>query len=132
MQNPVLQEVAALYSSKKDSIQSSRTAKLWLQYMDMITILRNFITAERLGDWILYLETLKQMLPYLAASGHNLYTKSVVVFLNDMQDLPLKHPEVYQQFLDGMHVVRRSNRQWAEISPDLAIEQGLVRKQVCE
>ena len=98
MQNPVLQEVAALYSSKKDSIQSSRTAKLWQQYMDMITILRNFITAERLGDWILYLETLKQMLPYLAASGHNLYTKSVVVFLNDMQDLPLKHPEVYQHF----------------------------------
>ena len=41
---------AALYSSKKDSIQSSQTAKLWLQYMDMITILRNFITAERLGD----------------------------------------------------------------------------------
>ena len=55
--------------------------------MDMITILRNFITAEWLGDWILYLETLKQILPYLAASGHNLYTKSVVVILNDMQDL---------------------------------------------
>ena len=67
------------------------------------------------------------MLPYLAASGHNLYTKSVVVFINDMQDLPLKHPEVYQQFLDGMHVARRSNRQWAGISPDLAIEQGLMR-----
>ena len=65
--------------------------------------------------------TLKQMLPYLAASIHNLYTKSV--FLNDMQDLPLKHPEVYQQFLDGKHVFRRSNRQWARISPDLAIEQ---------
>ena len=111
MQNPVLQEVVALYSSKKDSIQTSRTAELWLQYMDMITILRNLITAERLGDWILYLETLKQMLPYLAASGHNLYTKSVLVFLNDMQDLPLKHPKVYQQCLGGMHVVRRSNRQ---------------------
>ena len=95
--------------------------------MDMITILRNFITAERLGDWILYLETLKQMLPYLAASGHNLYTKPVVVFLNDMQDLPLKHPDVYQQFLDGMHVVRRSNMQWAGISPDVAIEQVLMR-----
>ena len=29
----------------------SRTAKLWIQYMDYIEILRQFIRAARTGDW---------------------------------------------------------------------------------
>ena len=35
----------------KGSSQDNRTAKLWLQYMDMVDILRKFIKAERSGHW---------------------------------------------------------------------------------
>ena len=48
------------------------TAKLWLEYMEMVNIMRAFIRSERTGDWSLHLRTLQDMLPYLAASGHNL------------------------------------------------------------
>ena len=123
----VLQELLNKYSSKTESLKSSRTAKLWLQYSEMILILRKFITAERLGDWDLHLSTLAEMLPYLAASGHNLYTKSVVIYLDHMRRLPHTHPDVYQHFMDGKHCVRRSDRLWAGLSTDLVIEQDLMR-----
>ena len=42
-------------------------------------------------------------------------------------DLPEAHPDIYSKFLDGNHVVRRSERYWAGLSSDLIIEQVLMR-----
>ena len=112
---------------KNDSLKSSRTAALWLQYMDMIDILRQYIRAERTGNWALHLEAISKMLPYLAASGHNHYTKSAWVYLQRMSQLDKQHPDIYQQFQKGFHVVRRSDRLWAGLSTDLIIEQVLMR-----
>ena len=67
------------------------------------------------------------MLPCLAASGHNLYTKYVVIYLDKMKMLPETHPQVYQHFLDVKHFVRRSDRPWAGLSTDLVIEKELMR-----
>ena len=83
--------------------------------------------AERLGDWNMHLTTSTEMLPYLAAAGHNLYTKSLVVYLDEMKRLQDTHPNVYQHFIEGKHVIRRSDREWAGLSPDLVIEQELMR-----
>ena len=63
---------------------SSRTASLWVQYMGMIYILSKYNRAERTGNWALHLQTIQNMLPYLAASGHNLYTTSARVYLQQM------------------------------------------------
>lgn len=106
---------------------SSRTAALWIQYMSTIDILRNYIRGERTGNWELHLQALQDMLPYMAASGHNLYTKSVRVYLQQMTDLKAEHPNVHKHFEDGFHVIRRSNRLWAGLSADLIIEQVLMR-----
>ena len=67
------------------------------------------------------------MLPYLAASGHSLYTKSLHVYLQKMENLQKLHPEIYEKFLNGLHVVRRSDRYWAGLSADQVIEQVLMR-----
>jgi len=55
------------------------TALLWLQYLDMVDILRMYIKAERSGNWRLHLQALSEMLPYLAAAGYNLYTVRPIV-----------------------------------------------------
>ena len=93
----------------------------------MIDLLRRFISAERTGSWKLSLQSLYEMLPYLAAAGHNLYLKSVFHYLETMQTLPESYPNVCQAFQNGVHVVRRSDRYWAGLSPDLVIEQVLMR-----
>ena len=93
----------------------------------MVNILRTFLYAERLGLWKLHLQAFREMLPYLAASGHNNYTKSLVLYLKKMEMLPESHPDVYKHFMEGKHPVRRSDREWAGLSTDLVIEQELIR-----
>ena len=95
--------------------------------MDMVDILRKYIRAERTGNWELHLQAVSEMLPYLAASGHNNYTKSAWVYLQKMDTLENDCPDVYRLFKEGLHVVRRSDRYWAGLSSDLIIEQVLMR-----
>ena len=64
---------------------------------------------------------------FMAASGHNLYTKSAQVYVQRMCKLQVEHPDVYQRFGEGFHVVRWSDHLWAGLSVDLIIEQVLVR-----
>ena len=126
-QTEVIQKLKESLKSKVCSLQSSRTASLWLQYMDMIDILRNFIRAQHIGNWELHLLSLSDMLPYLAASGHNHYTKCVWIYLQQMSKLEDDHPTVYRHFIQGLHVVKRSNRLWAGLPTSLVIVQALMR-----
>ena len=113
--------------AQKNSLLISKNSKLWFQYMEMLDILRKFLKAERTGNWKLYLQAIHEILPYLAASGHNLYTKSVYLYLQDMIKLQQLHPEVHAHFLQDYHVIRRSNCFWAGLPLDLAIEKILIK-----
>ena len=44
-----------------------------------------------------------------------------------MAELESDNPEVYHHFMNGLHVIRRSEREWAGLSADLVIEQVLMR-----
>ena len=106
----------------------SRTAKLWLQYMAYVEILRLFIRAERTGDWHLHLVAVSKMLNIFAATGHNNYAKSSRLYLQMMLDLPSEYPWLYEQFaIHGFHTVRRADRYWAGLWTDLIIEQVMMR-----
>ena len=76
--------IQAIRYGHMDTLAKEPTSILWIQYLDMIRILRNFFTAERLGNWYLDLEAVSEMLPYLAASGHSLYTKSASIYLSSI------------------------------------------------
>ena len=70
---------------------ASRTAKLWLQYLHYISVLKLFIRAERTGNWNMHLVATSQMLNLFAATGHNNYAKSSRLYLQLMNDLPKSH-----------------------------------------
>ena len=123
----IFERIDSFMKKATDSLKHHRTAQLWMTYMRMVDIMRNFIKSERTGDWNLHVQTLHDMLPYLAAAGHNLYTKSMHIYLQQLTHLPVKHPEVQQHFENGFHVVRRSDQYWAGLSTDLVIEQVLMR-----
>ena len=100
---------------------------LWIQCMEMISLVREFVKAERTGNWPMHRSSQAKMLPYFAASGHDNYTKGSYMYLQSRSKLEQNNPKVYQKFLAGYHVVRRSNRYWAGLSTDLMIEQTLMR-----
>ena len=76
--NDVIDCIAKRLDDISKSMKASRTSTLWLQYTEMLDILRQFIKAERTGNWQLHLKSTYEMLPYFAASGHNLYAKSAI------------------------------------------------------
>ena len=55
---------------KSELSRASRTAKLWLQYLEYISIIRMFIRAERTEIWYEHLEAMRLMLNLFAATGH--------------------------------------------------------------
>ena len=93
----------------------------------MVTIACKLVKAERVGNWMLHREATSEMLPYFAASGNYLYAKSAYLYLQSMDELNDTNPKVYELFLKGYHVVRRSDEYWAGLSTDLVIEQELMR-----
>ena len=124
--NQHLQRISPKLRYRKRSL-IGKTVQLWLQYMSTVDILKRFLKAERTGNLLLHLSVVHEMLPYLAAAGHNFYTKSAYLYLQLMNQLEEAHPEVFKSFTGGHHVVRRSNRCWAGISSDSTIEQTLMR-----
>ena len=79
-----LQRLMEKLRHTKTELSSSRTSRFWLQYMNMIDILREFLRVERTGNWLHHLQAVQEMLLYLAAAGHVLYTKSIYTHLQDI------------------------------------------------
>ena len=91
----VLKRIKDNLQKHSESVKmTSRTSALWVQYMNMIDILRKYNRAECTGNWALHLQAIQDILPYMAASGHKLYTKSAMAYLQRMSNLKAQHPDV--------------------------------------
>ena len=108
----IFNRISEKLTAEKSSIAEYKMGKLWIQYTDMIDMLRCFLKALRLGDFLLYLVTLHEMLPYFAACGHNNYAKSAYVYIQDMIELKQLNPDMFCQLKSGLFVIRRSDRLW--------------------
>lgn len=73
-------------------MQLSRTAKLCVQYLCYVEILKLFIRAERTGNWSLHLEAFNQVINILAATEHIHYAKSARLYLQNVLELPSMYP----------------------------------------
>ena len=102
------------------------TTSLWIQYINVVQILRKFTKAERLGNWYLHIQAVSEKLPQLAVSC----VKSARIYLNSM--LSLHRALRYTDTLHRGHnyVARRSNHAWTGLSTDLMIEYCKVGKRV--
>ena len=118
----------ALELYKDELLSKSRTAKLWLQYLLYVDVIKLFIRAERTGNWHLHLIAVGKMLNLFAATAHVNYAKSARLYLQSMLELQTKYPWVYNNFQTlGYHTVRRNDRFWSGLWTDLIIEQVLMR-----
>lgn len=114
-------------AKKKELSSNSRTCSLWLGYVEYIFIIQEFIRAERTNNWETHINVTKSMLNLFAATGHNNYAKTGRLYVKSVEELKLKQPSVYHQFLLGNHTVRRTESSWSGIWTDLSIEQILMK-----
>src|SRR5438034_10638555 len=82
----VIIRIKELLKNKIESLKScNRTACLCLQYMDMVDILQKFLSAKRTGNYVLHLDEISEMLPFITAFGQKLYAKSVRLYVQRMR-----------------------------------------------
>jgi len=105
------------------------TAQLWILYINLIQIVKNFIQAERTGNWKLHLQSMQNMLPYFYATGHNNYAKSAHLYLLDMYKLEERmNVFEYQKFTEhGYFTIRRGDKFRTGTWSDMIIEQSLMK-----
>ena len=104
----------------KENYYDNKITRLWLMYIDMVSIACKLIEADRSGGWMLDREALREMLPYFAASGHYLYAKSTYLYLQTMDELEHSSPKVYEMFMS-------IEPNLIGLPPDLVIQQELMR-----
>ena len=88
-----LAELAKQLDNKKEQLKNSnRTARLWIQFLEYVDVMKLFIREEWLGDWEMHLAATK--------STSNLFavTKSS---LQQMLKLSEKHPDVHTTFKEN-------------------------------
>lgn len=130
MSDPAIQQLTnTIIQLYQTASHQSRTAKLWIQYVDQVSLMKQFVRAERSGYFSLHLHTIARMQPYLHAAGRLAYAKSSQVYLQAMEDLEEKMPlEDWEKFVgDGYFTIRRTSKFWSGVWSDMTIEQVLMR-----
>ena len=118
----MLKKTQQKLNKKLSTFTNNLTAKLWIQYLYLNDLLRQHLRTERLRNWKLHLDARYKIFPYFAACGHNNYTKSAWLYLQQMNNLEHNSPHVYQGFMAGYHVVRRTEGDtWVGVSPDTSL-----------
>jgi hypothetical protein len=71
----VFHTIDSRLKDERDTMKDLRTARLWVQYMDKVNIMRTIIESEPTGDWKLHLKVLSDMFPCLdtAAWSHSVH-----------------------------------------------------------
>ena len=121
-----MSDICCKFKEVKEKLKVYPTGELWVQFMDLVDNVKTSHRAQRTGNSEMYFKSLQKKQPYFPASGHNNYGKSVPIFIQDMLSLENTNPEAWKCYNDGFFFVRRSDRFWAALSPDLVIEQVLM------
>lgn len=116
-----LLSLTTVWNHFKDSM--TVTGKYWCMYIDMVCILKEYIYAERVGDWMEHLNSVRKMLPYTVSAKHTKYMVCLPLYLKDMEELPQKHPEIHANFIKGHFTVHRVGGKFNGVWTDMALEQ---------
>ena len=93
LNTPEFEKLSQAISDTKELLsKKSRTAKLWISYVNYVATIKKFIIAERISNWELYLEAVTEMLNLFAATGHINYAKSARLYIQQMRELQETHP----------------------------------------
>ncbi|KAJ8875549.1 hypothetical protein PR048_023444 [Dryococelus australis] len=119
--------IESLEKQKLELSKDIRTAKLWILYLKIFDVAKAFIWSEKTGNFEMHLNTVENMLPFFASSGHNNYVKYARVYIQDMREIEKKYPQVHEMFTKGYFTSRRHDRMWAGVWTEMFIEQTLMK-----
>eukprot|EP00117_Sycon_ciliatum_P030087 scpid76054/ scgid23802/ len=102
-------------------------ASFCLSYLEMVSLLLQFIRATRTKDWNLHLTCVRKLLPWFFAYHHQNYARYLTLCWCDMIRLPETNAAASEALKAGDFTATRSSRTFAKVPVDQTIEQTFNR-----
>lgn len=98
-------------------------------FLSLVLLLKNLIRADREGNWQLHLKTVQQLLPVFHVFDRINYLRWASLYLEQMRNLETQQPQVFENFMNGLFVFRRTKGKFNAVGLDMALEQTINRSQ---
>jgi hypothetical protein len=96
----------------------------WTTVMSLELCLLVYVRSLRQSSFSMYLDALKELVPWFFALDHTNYARWIPVHIRDMTELPARHPDVNREFNAGHFTFQKTNRVFSAIPIDQAHEQN--------
>jgi len=80
---------------------NSETFAFWDSFVEMVSILKDLVRADREGSWQLHLQSIQSALPVFAGCDWTNYFRWASVYLEDMWRLQKDARTMYENFIAG-------------------------------
>ena len=114
---------------RSERSEMSETFAFWDRFIQMSSILRDLVRADREGNWELHLHCVQAVLPLFAGCDRINYLRWGSVYLEDMRRLEECAPSVYENFKAGKFVVKWKEGRFNSVGADMCLEQTINRSQ---
>ena len=95
----------------------------WAITSELQLLLLQFVRSLREANFQLYVQILGKLMPWFFSMGLTNYSRWLPVHIRDMVTLPQKHPQVYDEFMKGHSVVKKTKNRFSAMGMDQAHEQ---------
>ena len=83
---------------RADARINSETFAFWDTFVEMVSILKDLVRADREGNWQLHLQIIQSALPIFAGCDRTNYYRWAAVYLEDMRRLQKDASDVHENF----------------------------------
>ena len=95
----------------------------WNKVFNLELLLLQFLRRQREVNFLLYVQTLGKIIPWMFALDHIHYARWLTVHVIDLLQLQSRCPEVYADFVGGNFVTRKTSHKLSSLAHDQVHEQ---------
>ena len=120
--------VNKLYDFGEALMSGSVMWRFWKSYLDMWELFLCIIYATRSGDWEVYVESIRSILPWVFAYDRQNYARYLTLHFMDLLNLEENYPGVHCEFIKGSFAVQMSSdNPFGKMEADKVIETTMNR-----
>ena len=95
----------------------------WMKTLQLELLFLQFMRAQREGDFLEYIESLRKIVPLMFAMDHFHYARWLSVHIQDLDQLQNDCPDLWQELVNGHFVTQKTNNLFSMMAHDHVHEQ---------
>lgn len=112
-----------LYDYQESECTRSEMWRFWNSFLSIVENVLTILYATRTGDWVLYVESIRRLLPWTFAYDRQNYARYLTLHLMEMVNLEQNHKCIDNEFMmDNFSVQMSNNNTFGRLEADKVIE----------